>query len=51
VTGILSNGNTINIMPVEKWFAPVPGLPTLYAQYVSNSCNHFGTGQWKYVGS
>jgi hypothetical protein len=51
VTGILSNGNTINIMPVEEWFVPVPGLPTLYAQYVSNCCNSFGTGQWKYVGS
>ena len=50
VTGILSNGNTINIIPVEELFAPVPGLPTLYAQYVSNCCNSFGTGQWKYVG-
>ena len=24
VTGILSNGNTINIIPVEEWFAAVP---------------------------
>ena len=51
VTGILSNGNTINIMPVGGWFSVVPGLPTLYAQYVSDCCNGFGTGQWKYVGS
>lgn len=51
VSGILSNGDTNSIISVEPWFSPVPALSTLYAQYVSDCSNGFGTGQWKYVGS
>ncbi len=54
VNGILSNGNTNTVLPIEDWlgaYVPIPGAPAAYAQYISSSCNHFGTGQWKYVGS
>ena len=54
VNGILSNGNTNTIIPIEDWlgaYVPIPGGPAAYAQYVSDCSNSFGTGQWKYVGS
>ena len=51
VNGILFNGNTMTIIPVEFLFIPILGLPAIYSEYILNSCNHFGTGQWKYVGS
>ena len=51
VKGILSDGNTNTIIPNQVWLQLIPGGPAVYAQYVSNCCNNFGTGQWKYVGS